>query len=347
MHFATIDCGTTNSRVYVLDQGLHIVNKGTQKVGVRDTAITGSKRTLREGLAALVATVLGEAGLRVEDIRCAITSGMITSEIGLREIPHLWAPAGVEELAAHVEPVRDPAIFPLDVEVVFIRGIKNPYPPDATYRHIRHIDFMRGEETQVVGLLARPGMFPPPFTAVVLSSHTKYIPVRSDGRIAGSITTLSGQLFEAICQGTSIGKSVEAPECQDADELDLDVVDTAYDAVVEAGFLRALLMPRFLDVLLHVPAPARRLFLEAAIGAEDLRALRDFSLIDFPTDTPFVLIGHTSRCRIFRYLLMRHWGVAREIRMITDPGEIDQLSIAGAVAIARRAGYLQEVEDAA
>jgi len=346
MLFATIDCGTTNSRVYLLDEHRRVIARGAKKVGVRDTAIGGSNQVLRQGLRELFEATLREAGLGVADIECAITSGMITSEIGLREIPHLWAPAGVEELAAHVEPVRDPAVFPLDVEVVFIRGIKNPYPPEATYRDIRHIDFMRGEETQVIGLLTLPGMPAPPFTAVVLSSHTKYIPVRPDGRIAGSITTLSGQLFEAIRQGTSIGKSVEAPELQDGDDLDLDVVDTAYDAVVEAGFLRTLLMPRFLEVLLHVPGPARRLFLEAAIGAEDLRALRDFSLFDFPTDTPFVLIGHTSRCRIFRYLLMRHCGIAREIRMITDAGEIDQLSIAGAVAIARRAGYLQEVKNA-
>jgi 2-dehydro-3-deoxygalactonokinase len=346
MYFATIDCGTTNSRVYVLDEHLRVVAKGSKKVGVRDTAITGSKQVLQQGLTEVFERTVRDAGLRIRDLACAVTSGMITSEIGLREIPHLWAPAGVEELAAHVEPVRDPAVFPPDVEVVFIRGIKNPYPPEATYRDIRRIDFMRGEETQVIGLLTLPIAPPPPLTAVVLSSHTKYIPIRADGRIAGSITTLSGQLFEAIRQGTSIGKSVEAPELQDGDDLELGVVDTAYDAVTEAGFLRTLLMPRFLEVLLHVPGPARRLFLEAAIAAEDLRALRDLSLIDGPTDTPFVLVGHASRCRIFRHLLMRHCGAAREIRTITDPEDIDRLSIAGAVTIARRAGYLRGVNNA-
>lgn len=347
MHFATIDCGTTNSRVYLLDAHQRVVARGAKKVGVRDTAITGSNRVLRDGLREIFEAALRDAGLGVADIECAITSGMITSEIGLREIPHLWAPAGVEDLAAHVEPVRDPAVFPLDVEVVFIRGIKNPYPPDATYRNIRQIDFMRGEETQVIGLLSLPVAPAPPFTAVVLSSHTKYIPIRADGRIAGSVTTLSGQLFEAIQHGTSIGKSVEAPEIQDGDDLELDVVETAYDAVAEAGFLRALLMPRFLEVLLRVPGPARRLFLEAAIAAEDLRALGELSLIGCPADTPFVLIGHAARCRIFRHLLTRYRGVAREIGTITDPEEIDRLSIAGAVAIARRAGYLQGVKDAA
>ena len=341
MHLAVIDCGTTNSRVYLLDDRLGVIAKGTKKVGVRDTAISGSRQTLRDGLAELFERTVREAGLQVRDLACAVTSGMITSEIGLLEIPHLTAPAGLDDLAAGVMPVRDPTVFPVDVQLVFIRGIKNAYPAEATYRDIRRVDFMRGEETQIMGLLALPGIPPPPFTAVVLSSHTKYIPVTMEGKIAGSLTTLSGQVFEAIRQGTSIGKSVEAPEA-DSDALDIEVVESAYDAVVHAGFLRALLMPRFLEVLLGVPAPLRRLFLEAAIAAEDLQAFRDFPLLGFAPDVPFVLIGHPARCRLFRYLLGRYHGVIREIREISAIEEVDRLAILGGVAIARRAGYLTE-----
>ena len=342
MHFATIDCGTTNSRVYVLDGSLRVVARGAKKVGVRDTAITGSRHALREGLRDLVQATVREAGLRDKDLTCAVTSGMITSEIGLLEIPHLWAPAGIDDLAAQVRRVRDPEVLPVDVELLFIPGVKNGYPADASYREIRRVDFMRGEETQIIGLLSLAGMPAPPLTAVVLSSHTKYVPVTAEGRIAGSLTTLSGQVFEAIRQGTSIGKSIEAPEASPA-ALDTAVVDTAYDAVIHAGFLRALLMPRFLEVLLGVPASARRLFLEAAIGAEDLQALRDFPLLGFSTDTPFVLIGPASRCATFRYLLTRYLGRGREIREVSDSDDVDRLSILGAVAVARRAGYLEGV----
>jgi 2-dehydro-3-deoxygalactonokinase len=344
VHFATIDCGTTNSRVYVLDGSLRVVAKGAKKVGVRDTAISGSRLALREGLRDLVQETLCEAGLCDTDLTCAVTSGMITSEIGLLEIPHVWAPAGIEDLAAQVRRVRDPEVLPVDVEVLFIPGIKNAYPADASYREIRRVDFMRGEETQIAGLLSLAGMPAPPLTAVVLSSHTKYIPVTAEGRIAGSLTTLSGQVFEAIRQWTSIGKSVEAPEAPPG-ALDTAVVDSAYDAVLHAGFLRALLMPRFLEVLLGVPAAARRLFLEAAIAAEDLHALRDFPLLGFSADAPFVLIGPASRCAIFCYLLTRHAGASGSIREITEPEDVDRLSILGAVVIARRAGYLEGVRN--
>jgi 2-dehydro-3-deoxygalactonokinase len=339
VHFATIDCGTTNSRVYVLDGLLRVLARGAKKVGVRDTAITGSRRALQAGLQELFEQTVADAGLDVADLACAVTSGMITSEIGLLEIPHLWAPAGVAELAASLTVVRDPEVFPVDLELLFVRGIKNRYAEEAGYRAIRGIDFMRGEETQIVGLMSLPGTPAPPFTAVVLSSHTKYIPVTADAKIAGSVTTLSGQVFEAIRHGTSIGKSVEAPDLA-PDAFQTDVVDTAYDAVTRAGFLRSLLMPRFMEVLLGVPAPARRLFLEAAIGAEDLKALDDFPLLGFAADGPFVLIGHPSRCRVFEYLLARYAGAGGRISAVSRAEEVDRLSILGAVAVAQGAGYL-------
>lgn len=343
MHFATIDCGTTNSRVSVLDEGVRTVARGSQKVGVRDTAITGSKHVLRDGLTELFERTVRDAELDVRDLACAVTSGMITSEIGLLEIPHLVAPAGVRELAASVVPVRDPAVFPVDVQLLFIRGVRNAYAPDTTVRDIRRVDFMRGEETQIMGLLALPGLPDPPLTAVVLSSHTKYVPVTADGKIAGSVTTLSGQLFEAVRQSTSIGKSVEAPDAA-SEAIDTDIVDAAFDAVAHAGFLRALLMPRFMEVLLGIPAASRRLFMDAAIGAEDLQALRDFPLLGFATDTPFVLVGQPARCRIFRYMLGRHYGATCEIREVSNPDEVDRLAILGAVAIAQQAGYLTASE---
>jgi 2-dehydro-3-deoxygalactonokinase len=338
VYFATIDCGTTNSRVYLLDAAHRIVHKGARKVGVRDTAITGSRQTLREGLASLVETTVREAALPLGEIRFAITSGMITSEIGLQEIPHLWAPAGLAELAESLTVTQDPTVFPLDLPLVFIRGIKNPYPPETTYENIRRIDFMRGEETQVIGLLTRPDVPQPPLTAVVLSSHTKYIHVREDGRIAGSLTTLSGQVFEAIQQATSIGKSITTEGTPDAKDL-TPVIKAAYEAVRHAGFLRALLMPRFMEVLLKVPAEIRRTFVEAAIATEDLRVLQEFPLLGFPRECPMILIGPPPRCRVFRELLTCAGVAGPVVAEISAEEAVDRLSIDGAVAIARRAGW--------
>ena len=50
MYLSTIDCGTTNSRVYIVNETGDILGKATKKVGVKDTAMHGSNEVLKEGL---------------------------------------------------------------------------------------------------------------------------------------------------------------------------------------------------------------------------------------------------------------------------------------------------------
>ncbi len=67
---------------------------------------------------------------------------------------------------------------------------------------------MRGEEeTQVMGLLEHPE-FSLPAIVLILSSHTKFIPIDATGMIQGSLTTMSGQIYDAVINHTFVGKSV-------------------------------------------------------------------------------------------------------------------------------------------
>lgn len=335
MYFAVIDCGTTNSRIYVLDGDFHTVAVGAKKVGVKDT-VGGGTRVLRDGLSELFLDTIRDAGLEVGYIRLAVAFGMITSELGLMEIPHLWAPAGLEELVKSVEVVHDPEVFPPDVPVVFIRGIKNRFESDATVHDVRRLDFLRGEESQVMGLLHLYPNLRPPFTVVVFSSHTKYIRVTGDSKIAGSLTTLSGQIYEAIVSSSAVGKSVARGS---GSQFDPEIADLAYEAVQSSGFLRAILMPRFMDVLLRQPASANSLFLTAAIVADDMRTISDFQLVGFDDSRDYVLLGQEDRCRCFAHFIQSRHG-SRVIKQIYHQSELDQLSITGAALIASRAGLL-------
>lgn len=343
MYFAIIDCGTTNSRVYIVNGKKEIVGKAAKKVGVKDTAITGSKEVLRNGLKETFYTALSDANLKLGDIKFAITSGMITSEIGLIEIPHLWAPVGIYDLARNIKVVRDSKVFPLDVSLVFIRGIKNYFPRDTTYNDIRKIDFLRGEETQISGLLSLYPDFPLPFVAIILSSHTKYVFVTEDKKIFGCLTTLSGQIYEALKKQTNVGKSIVGAEKKDNNYFDTNIIDIAYDVIQNVGFLRSLIMPRFMEVLLKTEWYERELFVNSAITAEDLKVVNDFKLLDFSLlNSNFILIGHKNRCEILSYMLKKYCGVKNKIKIIYKKEDIDKLSIEGAISIAKKAGYFKK-----
>lgn len=341
MNLATVDCGTTNSRVYIVNEDAEILGKAAKKVGVRDTAIHGSNEILKDGLKEIFHQALENAKLQLEDIKFVISSGMITSEIGLLEIPHLWAPVGMDDLANNIKKVHDPSIFPVDIPIYFIRGIKNTYDPkSATIKDVGFLDFMRGEEAQIAGVLSTYDI-QPPVTIVILSSHTKFNAIDENRKVLGSITTVSGQIYAAILKETSIGKSIrKGTDFDDSNYFDHDVVDSAYTWVSRSGFLRTMLMPRFLDTLLKTTWYERKLFVEAAIAAEDMRAINQFDMLHFPLDTNFILVGDQSRCILYEYLLREKIQIKKDILTIGKTEDVDRLSIKGAIYLAKTAGLL-------
>ena len=177
---AVIDCGTTNTRIYIADSAGKILSHSAGKIGVRDVAVAGSNTVLKEGLRKIFLAAVAEANLAPSDIDFAIASGMITSEVGLVELEHNSAPCGLAELAAGAEVIRDERITALPVPVVFVRGVKNRPGKDALLSELKLLDFMRGEETQMMGLVAllRPKL---PINVIMLGSHTKMIHIDAGG----------------------------------------------------------------------------------------------------------------------------------------------------------------------
>ena len=295
--FAVIDCGTTMTRIYMTD-GREVLASGRKKIGVRDTSITGSRDALRKGVTELFFEILENSGIEESQISFAIASGMITSEIGLIEIPHLVAPVGLEQLTRGIVKVTDPAVLPIGRPVYFIPGIRNNYPLPPKAQDLRQVDFMRGEEVQCIGILGSHNLSTP-CNIVALSSHTKVMYINGAGQIEASSTTISGQFFEALLSSTSIGKSIadtpgEEPGGYSYEEL----VRIAADCVRHAGLGRTCMMPRFLQVLMRSNSDERRTFIDAAIAADDLNAFHEMREQGYLSDR-YLLYGHKSRCELY------------------------------------------------
>lgn len=344
MYYVIIDCGTTNSRAYVVDASATILGVAKKQVGVRDTSVTGSRDTLRCGVREIIAQAIEQAGIRKEDVAAILSSGMITSEIGLYEIPHGDAPCGESELAASITRVDDVDLLE-NVPVYFIRGIRNPVPQsgERPTSVVGVLDFMRGEETQIVGMLHDPN-FHLPAMIVGLSSHTKFMPVNAEGQILGSLSTLSGQLFDAVVNRTFLHKSVvqgEHPEARPKDYFDEKIIDDALRWNHELGLARTLMFPRFLDVLLDTKWYERELFLDALVAAEDMLAVNQLKLFTQEPLTDYYLIGNAARCRLYEYII-RKLMPDTTVHCISDSSAVDRFAIDGTLHIARKAGLLHE-----
>ena len=121
----------------------------------------------------------------------AVLAGMVGSAQGWRDAGYAPAPARTDDLAERM------ALFEHGGRAVAI-------VPGISLEGDRP-DVMRGEETQIAGLLARRPHFQG--TVVLPGTHSKWVRVE-DGTVRSFHTYMTGDLFEAIGKATILRHSV-------------------------------------------------------------------------------------------------------------------------------------------
>ena len=143
---AYYDVGTTNLRLYLLDESLEPLAVRKRALGARDSAIAGTNRPLLEGMEGMYRQALADLGQTDADVEAVYASGMVTSPYGLLEVPHYPAPVTDEEFARRaVTPFFEPERFRRELRL--ISGLK------SVGEDISSTNNTRGEEIEVLGIL--------------------------------------------------------------------------------------------------------------------------------------------------------------------------------------------------
>jgi 2-dehydro-3-deoxygalactonokinase len=206
------------------------------------------------------------------DIPCpryAVAAGMITSAQGLLEVPHVEAPAGAKELAAGARAVR--ITDRSDRVLILIPGIRTGGRQVAP-EDISSADLMRGEETLCIGLLER-GELKGQMSLLNLGSHWKWISVNRDGRIAGSWTTLTGEMIHAVQSNTLLAASVRAGR---PDSFDVEWVRRGLHEARAEGLARALFCVRLLHQQGYGTPEERLSYLYGAFLANEIESAKNY-----------------------------------------------------------------------
>jgi 2-dehydro-3-deoxygalactonokinase len=258
-----VDAGTTNTRVWLTRDG-EILAKRQATVGVRDTARDGSNERLQQALRDLIADV--RSGTEDDPPACVIAAGMITSPLGLAEVPHVPAPAGTELLARSTTLRRFPAVT--ELPVYLIPGVRvGPLPCDL--ETVTDADVIRGEETLCVGMNAT-GKLGPGGALLNLGSHWKVIKIDQTAKIVESVTSMAGELIHTTQTQTILADAV--PQERPA-ELDPAWLDAGMREQRRSGLARALFCIRLLHQRSDGTADQRFAYLIGAYLASDLDAL--------------------------------------------------------------------------
>lgn len=189
-----------------------------------------------------------------------IMSGMIGSREGWREIPYVAAPAGVADLAAGRVAIPSRHFD----SVAIVPGVRFDDSANGT------TDVMRGEETQVFGLLESIST-DKPVTLCLPGTHSKWIVCR-DGRIERFRTWLTGEAFDRLTHESLIAGT--------GGEVDVNSVAFSRGLALsetDGGLLHHLFLGRTEMLTGRVESTELRSLISGLLIGHELREARAFA----------------------------------------------------------------------
>jgi 2-dehydro-3-deoxygalactonokinase len=295
--FIAVDWGTTALRAYLCNESGQAV--ATIKINAGIQSRQGSfEATLREAI----------AGLPAQDAAPVLMAGMIGSRQGWREAAYVETPCNVARLAMQLTDVPNT----LGRIVAIVPGLADLSGPAP--------DVMRGEETQLLGLLQRQQRR---FATVCMpGTHCKWVHM-SATEILGFQTFMTGEIFQLLCDHSILSRLMEADEGHDP----WPSFDQGLDMAGASGhLLHQLFSARTLCLFDRLPASNIRSYLSGMLIGHEVRAAAAASR------GPVALVGDRRLTVLYEHALAR-FGLA--------PERIDEdIVVEGLAVVARAAGYL-------
>lgn len=300
-----LDWGSTRLRAYRFDEAGDVA---------QTRALPWGSRHLPEGGFAEAFGQAVEGWPHAPVLAC----GMVGSRGGWREAPYLDTPCRVDTLAGALTSIAAP-----DGRTVYIvPGLRDPAGPDV----------MRGEETQIVGLLAQVPALAGDARLLMPGTHSKWVRVR-DGAVTGFTTVMTGELFAVLRAHSILGAGVAEGPADDA--AFARGIAAARDAGA-AGGLSRLFSARAL-MLEGVLAPAAvGDFLSGLLIGDELRMALAAGWAS--PDAPVYLVGEDTLCTRYRQA-----AEAFGLTFLATPGAI---SAYGLWHVAAAAGLLDGLSHA-
>ncbi len=276
--FLSCDWGTSNFRLQLV-RAAELAVLAERRTGEGIGAIAAQAATPAARAAACralfhdaVAALARESGRRLGRVP-AVISGMASASIGWQELPYARVP------------------FALDGSGVVARRLPGGVHLLSGLRTER--DVMRGEETQVLGLLAAPELAALAADCLVVlpGTHSKHVRVHA-GQVTHFQTYMTGELFAVLSQHSILRHSVAAAD--DATPATPAATAVAFQEGVRLAAQQelpaGLFQVRAGQVLSQRPLPQGRAMLSGLLIGAEWRGL----LAAAPTGVPVLLAASAA-----------------------------------------------------
>jgi 2-dehydro-3-deoxygalactonokinase len=197
--FFSCDWGTSSFRLRLVDREEgRAVAETRDGAGARSIFESSTPETRAGAFAAFIGPKLEEIAGGFDCLNAPLViSGMASSSIGWQEIPYAQAPFSLDGFGLRVEELKwtaPPWLGP----TFLVSGV-------ATER-----EMMRGEETQALGLMARPELarFRGAATLALPGTHSKHLRIENSA-VVDFRTFMTGELFEVMAKQSILRATVD------------------------------------------------------------------------------------------------------------------------------------------
>lgn len=267
-----INWGSSNFRAYLIGPGGDVLDSLESPAGVATLQRTG------------MIDIAGRVRARWPAIARVYAAGMIGSNIGWTDAGYVDAPAGLAQVSGQLVAAR---IGELDLHIV--PGVSCTRTTDGAP------DVMRGEETEIFGLLAGGQLGDAPVIALP-GTHTKWVSM-GNGHIQQFMTAMSGEMHDRLTSAGVLASVVKGPS-QDGDAF-REGVRAATTQSLGLGTLLFGVRARVIRGVL--PLEQANAYLRGLlIGAEIADALTLFPALAGST---VPLVGAAPVCALYRAAL--------------------------------------------
>ncbi len=256
-----LDWGTTSLRAHLLDVDGAVLDTRSGPWGVLQVP-HGDFRAVYD------------AATREWPLLNALSAGMIGSTRGWLEVPYCTLPAGATELAARITHVPDTALH-------IVPGVA---------RTGDRPDVMRGEETQIVGVLEIEPTLAAHSTIVLPGTHSKWVTI-VDSKITNLTTYMTGELYAVLRDHSILGGSTRSTKAHSDDAFGRGV--RAARASTQ-GIAPALFSARSLVLTQQIASEDALAYLSGLLIGDEIRSGLAVSA------RPDALVGEDGLCRLYQ-----------------------------------------------
>lgn len=316
------DWGTTSFRLRLVNQeNLQILGEVFGSDGIAGTFNAWSTETqsnsisrkhyFQQQLLKQIQTLADKLSTSLEAVP-VVLSGMASSSLGLEELPYAELPFAVDGSQAGFRYYSSEPNFPH--ELMLISGIRTPQ------------DVMRGEETQLVGLveLIDTDGITDESVFIFPGTHSKHITVKQQ-QVIDFQTFMTGEVFNLMCDNSILKDSIESPGQAEIKENELNGFKSGVQESGNSDILHGLFTVRTNQLFRSLSKKQNFFYLSGLLIGTELRSLQQ-------KDVPQIILSSGSNLYKFYKLAMEELQLAD--RTITiSPELIDKAAIAGQVAI--------------